>query len=156
MKKALIVSLLLLALCLSLVACGGSSGSPAATDAPVVTEALDPNSVGGKLAALGFSEKDLVAGSKDYVDIDEDGDFILYSTASYEEVARAIYAACQKAADDGKVRDYWTEEPMDFAFEEDSMTFFGYMRNGKFEDLAFSPYWTDEDTGYTEYLLQWD
>ncbi len=158
MKRALLAALLILALCLSLAACGGKTAeNPGTPDSPAVTDApLDPNSVEGKLAALGFDAKDFVVDAKDYVDIDDAGDFILYSTATYENVAKAIYAACQKAADDGKVRDYWTEEPTDFEFDEASMTFFGYERNGEFEFIAFSPYWTDEDTGYTEFLLQWN
>ena len=155
MKKVLIATLLILALCLTLFACGG--GSPAETpDAPEATDApLDPDSVGGKLAALGFNELDLLPHSQDHIEVDENGDFVLYSTASYETVAKACYDACKKAADDGEVRDYWTEEPTDFVFAEDEMAFYGYYRDGKFCDLAVSPFWTDED-GFTEYLLQWE
>ena len=154
MKKVLLASLLILALCLTLFACTGKAETPAVTDAPVATQAPDPNSIAGKLASLGFSEKDFLVNAGDRIDFDDEGDIILYSTASYEEVAKAVYAACGKAADDGKVRDYWSEEPIDFAFDESMTTFFGYNRNGSFEYIAFSPYWTNDD-GTVEYLLDW-
>lgn len=155
MKKVLLASLLILALCLTLFACTAKpADEPVATEAPVVTQAPDPNSIAGKLASLGFSEKDFLVNAGDRIDFDDEGDIILYSTASYEEVAKAVYAACGKAADDGKVRDYWSEEPTDFAFDESMTTFFGYNRNGNFEYIAFSPYWTNDD-GTVEYLLDW-
>ena len=121
------------------------------TDAP-----LDPDSVEGKLAALGFNELDLLVGSQDYIEIDENNDFTLYSTQSFEEVARALYAACQKAADDGKVLDYWSEEPIDFTYAGEEDMDFAYYRNGQFEDVMINLIWVDEETGYTEYLLQWE
>lgn len=161
MKKILIAVVLILALCLTLAACGEKT-APKPTDAPAVpTEApadapAAPGSIGEKLASYGFKETDFVVHSQDYVAFDEDGDIVLYSTAPYEDVARACYDACAKAADDGLVRDFWTEEPTDFTFAEEEMSMFGYMRGGEFKDLAVSPFWTDEDTGYTEYLLQWD
>ena len=154
MKKVWIAGLLILALCLSLVACGGSTAEP--TEAPVETETLDPNSVAGKLAAVGFAESDLLFGADDYIEIDENGDYSLYTTASYEEVAKAVYNACKKADDDGEARDYWSEEPVDFTFDESSYMDIGYNLNGEFMDVLISPIYTDEETGVTEYLLQWD
>ncbi|MBQ3356902.1 MAG: hypothetical protein IJG45_07325 [Oscillospiraceae bacterium] len=155
MKKLLVAGLLILALCLTLVACGDSkpAETPPATDAPAAPEA---GSVSEKLASYGFSDLDFVVHSQDYIELDQDGDIILHSTAPYEDVAKACYDACKKASDDGVVRDYWTEEPIDFAFEDAEMIWYGYMRNGEFEDLAFGPYWSDQETGYTDYLLQWD
>lgn len=153
MKKVMIASLLILALCLSLVACGSSTP---AEDPTVPEETLDPNSIGGKLAALGFKEQDFLLGSQDHIEINEEGDYVLYSSASYEEVARATYNACKKAADDGEVRDYWSEEPIEFSFNDDFMIWFGYNRNGEFKDVALSETWTNEETGMNEYLLQWE
>jgi len=154
MKKILLVSLLILALCLTLAACGGKSAetpTAAPTDAPAAT-----GSISERLASYGFKETDFVVHSQDYVEIDPDGDIVLHSTAPYEDVAKACYDACAKASDDGVVRDYWSEEPMDFSFEDVEMIWYGYIRNGEFCDLAFGPYWSDQETGITDYLLQWD
>lgn len=140
MKKVLLASLLILALCFSLVACGSAKTTP--------------DAVASAIAAYGFDAKAMLASEKDYIDVDEEGDYILYSTASYEAVAKAIYGACKKAADDGLVRDFYSEEPMDFEFDEESVTFFGYLRNGGFEYISFSPYWTEN--GVTEYVLDWN
>lgn len=140
MKKVWIASLLILALCLSLAACGGGKTTP--------------DSVVKAIAAYGFDAKTMLASEKDYIDVDEDGDYILYSTASEEAVSKAIYNACKQAADDGLVRDFFSEEPIDFAFDEDTVSFYGYMRNGAFEYVSFSPYWTED--GVTEYVIEWN
>lgn len=150
MKKVWIAGLLILALCLSLAACGGAASDPASPDASV-----DVNTVSGKLALLGFNEKDLLPNAQDSIDLDKDGDFTLHTAASYEDVCRALYNACQKASDDGKVRDYWTEAPIDFEFNDEYMIWYGYFRNGEFVDVAVSPIWADQETGITDYLLQW-
>ena len=79
MKKALLAALLILAISLSLFACGGKTAdtpatpdAPAATDAPAVPEAPDPNSIAGKLASLGFSEKDFLVNAGDRIDFDDE------------------------------------------------------------------------------------
>lgn len=154
MKKKWIVSLLILALCLTLAACGGKSAETPTADTSAAPE--ETGTIDEKLASYGFSELDFLVHSQDYVSFDQDGDIVLHSTAPYEDVAKACYEACKKASDDDLVRDYWSEEPMDFAFEDVEMIWYGYLRDGEFEDLAFGPIWSDQETGYTDYLLQWD
>ena len=175
MKKTIIALALIAALCLSLTACGmlstltkkGSStatvASAAETQAPAAdtqaanqAPAAEAGSPAAKLAELGFAESDFLFAEDDYMEIDEDGDIDLYTTASYEQVAKACYDACAKAADDGKVRDYWSEEEIEFTFSEDDfMIWFGYNRGGEFCDLSLSEIWADEETGVNQYLLQW-
>ena len=150
MKKALIAGLLILALCLSMAACGGSADDPASPEA-----AVDLSTAAGKLAVLGFDEKDLLLTSQDSIDLDKDGDFTLHTTASYEDACKALYDACKKASDDGEVRDYWTEAPIEFSFTDEYMIWYGYNRDGEFENVAVSPIWSDQETGVTDYLLQW-
>ena len=145
MKKIWIAGLLILALCLSLAACGGSSAEE---------PAVDLNTVDGKLAALGFAEQDLLLNAGDSISIDEDGDLILHSAASFEKAAKAVYDACAKAADDGLVRDYMSEDPMEFSFEE-TILYFGYEHGAAFKYVVFSPIWSDQETGINDYLLQW-
>lgn len=161
MKKTLIALVLIAVLCLSLTACdmlskigSNTAAVPQTTAAPAPS--YEAGSAGEKLASLGFAESDFLFAEDDYMEIDEDGDFDLYTSASYEQVARACYDACAKASDDGKVRDYWTEEEIEFSFtEDDFMIWFGYYRNGKFCDLALSETWADEATGVNQYYLQW-
>lgn len=166
MKKTLITLVLVAALCLSLAACSGAKepkiadttatadATAAETQAPAPSYA--PGSVGEKLASLGFAEDDFLFAEGDYMEIDEGGDVDLYTAASYEQVAKACYDACAKASDDGKVRDYWSEEEIEFTFNEDDyMIWFGYYRNGEFCDLAISEIWADEETGINQYYLQW-
>lgn len=148
MKKVWIVSLLLLALCLSLAACGGAGGS--------TEETVDLNTANGQLALRGFNEQDLLLTSQDSIDLDKDGDFTLHTTASYEAVCKAVYDACKNASDDGEVRDYWTEAPIEFEFKDEYMVWYGYFRNGEFENVAVSSIWADQETGVTDYLLQWN
>lgn len=108
------------------------------------------------LAELGIDESMLLLGSEDYLEMDGDGDFTLFTSAEPAEVARAIFDTCAAISDDGKVRDYWSEEEMEFTFNEDDfMTWYAYIRDGEFTDVAFSKSWTDPDTGVSEYLLQW-
>lgn len=147
MKRIVIVSFLLLALCFSLAACGGSG-----KDDPAAAEF---STVEGKLAFYGFSEQDLLPQPQDSIEFDADGDVILHSAASYEVVAKTLYDACKKAAEDGIVRDRTSEEPTDFVFAE-TMLSFGYRRGGAFASVAISPIWSDQETGITDYLLQWD
>lgn len=158
MKKTLIALVLIAVLCLSLAACTGAAKDPVTPEKTTAAPApsYEAGSAGEKLASLGFAESDFLFAEDDYMEIDEDGDFDLYTSASYEQVARACYDACAKASDDGKVRDYWTEEEIEFSFtEDDFMIWFGYYRNGKFCDLALSETWADEATGVNQYYLQW-
>ena len=144
MKKVLLASLLILAFCLSLAACGGAEESAA----------VNLNTVDGVLALHGFSEQDLLLGAQDSIELDKDGDLTIHSAASFEEVSKAVYDACAKAADDGIVRDYISEAPIEYAFQE-TMLFFGYYRGETFEFAMISPIWADQETGITDYLLQW-
>lgn len=146
MKNRWIVSLLILALCLSLAACGASKSKPAT---------VDYTTVDGKLAALGFNEQDLLPDAQDSIELNQDGDCVLHSAASYEVVLNTLYEACKTAADDGVVRDRDSKEPIEFEFRDDYMVWFGYNRNDRFETVAISPAWSDQETGITDYLLQW-
>ena len=145
MKKVLITSLLLLALCFSLAACG-SNEDPAA---------VNITTVDGKLSLLGFAEQDFLTDAQDTLEIDDDGDLILHSKSSFEAVSRAAYDACRKAADDGIVRNYASKEPMEYEFRETTL-FFGYNRGDAFKFVAVSPLWSDQETGVTDYLFQWN
>lgn len=145
MKKRWIAGLLILALCLSLVACGGGSAED---------PAVDLTTVDGVLTLHGYAAQDLLLNEQDSIDVDKDGDLILHSAASFEEVSKAVYDACGKAADDGIVRDYISEAPIEYAYKE-TMLFFGCYRNGEFEFVMVSPIWSDQETGTTDYLLQW-
>ena len=143
MKKTLLVSLLLLALCLALAACGSTDES-----------AVSINTVDGLLTLHGFAEQDLLRKEGDSLTVDKDGDLTLHSAASFEEVSRAVYDACKKAADDGVVRDRVTEAPIDYAFQETTL-YFGYYRGEELTVLMIAPIWADQETGVTDYLLQW-
>lgn len=146
-------------------------GSSAPVVQPVATEASTDESISvytegtsasaddmdARFKQLGIDQNKLLLGSQDYLEMDEDGDFTLYTSADYEQVAKAVYDVCKDISDDGEVRDYWTEEPIDFTFSEDDfMIWYGYNRGGKFIDVALSMLWTDEATGINEYLMQWD
>ena len=130
--KKLLVAMLLLALCLSLGGCFGGSSSA--------------KPVGDQLASLGFSEKILLPDpQRDVITNDPEGksgDFLLYTTASFEEVLETVFNACKKASDDDLVRDYMTEEPIEFKFDESAeLVWFGYKRGGAFSSVAISKYY---------------
>lgn len=149
MKKVWIASLLILALCLSLAACGDSE--PEAV--------FDPNSVADVLAAHGFSEAALKLGAQDSIEFNEEiskENLVLHSTAAHDVVAKAIYDACKAAADDQTVRDSVSKDPIEFSFEEVEWIRYGYYRNGIFEVLAFSPCAVDQDTGIIDYQFRWE
>lgn len=194
--KKLIALLLILALCLSLFACGSKSSKKDNDDddkqtveedkddekddgeeseddeteasiLPVVTEATEATeqteateetetagSVSEFFAAYGMSEQDLLVHSQDYIEYDEYGDIILYTTASGEELAKAAYNACKKASDDGEVLDYWTEDPVEFSYEEDQWIYYSFMRDGKFKTLWVTSVIMDGD--YMEYVISID
>jgi len=157
MKKVWIVSLLILALCLSLVACGNTKTKPATVDYTTVDyTTVDYTTVDGKLTALGFNEQDLLPGEQDTIELNQDGDCVLHTAASYEDVQSLLYEACKKAADDGVIRDPESKEPIDFEFRDEYMIRFGYNRNDRFVTVAISPAWSDQETGITDYLLQWE
>lgn len=140
MKRVLITSLLLLALCFSLAACGGEAQETA----------------GERLLSHGFSEQALLLTAEDSVEINRTGDLVLHSAASYKEVAAACYQLCKQAADDGEVRDSESGEPLAFSFVDVETTRFGYYRDGDLEVLAFGPIWSDQETGVTDYQLRWE
>lgn len=156
MKKRILIFVLLLSLCLSLVACGGNGGGEKPAKVGQLTEkAPDPNSVEGQLYALGFRMDDFLFGDSDYMEADNSTDFTLYSTATLAEVQEMAFEAVKRASDDGKVRDYWTEEPIEFtADEEGFMVFYGYYRNGTFCYLAVSQTWAADENGLAQYFLQ--
>lgn len=159
MKKLLVV-VLILSLCLALFACGEKNKNNDPTKEPAketepATIAVDPNSIAGKLAALGFNEADFLTESGAYFEVDDEGDFTLYTTATYAEVQELLFNACKKASDDGKVRDFWSEEEISFEVSEDFMIWYGYMRNGEFCDVALSETWANSDTGINEFFFQW-
>ncbi|MBQ6430937.1 MAG: hypothetical protein IJJ99_03565 [Oscillospiraceae bacterium] len=142
MKKVLIASLLILALCLSLFACSSKKGGDPAVEA--------------ELSKYDFTEKDLAINEKDYIEFDEEHDLILHSTASDKEVSKAAYDACKKVADDGVVLDYISEEPMEYSYDADGdgIIHFSYTRDGEFKTLWVTSYW--EEDGYTEYVISVD
>ncbi len=143
MKKVLLAGLLLLALFLSLAACGGGSSS----EAP-----FDPNSLSDVLTAHGFTEADFPGAVK----FNDKGDVILSTTLSHEEVAKTCYDACKKIAQDGLVRDA-DENVIDFAFEAVDELQFCYYFNDKFEALSLIRRGVgDQETGTEEYQLFWE
>ncbi|MBQ6430935.1 MAG: hypothetical protein IJJ99_03555 [Oscillospiraceae bacterium] len=142
MKKAWIASLLILALFLSLAACGSDS-----SEAP-----FDPNSLSDVLTAHGFTEQDFPG----TVTFNDKGDIILSTTLSHEEAAKACYDACKKIAQDGVVRDA-DENPIEFAFKEVDELQFCYYLNDKFEALSLIRRGVgDQETGMEEYQLFWE
>lgn len=139
--KKILVAALLFALCLSLGGCFGAGKS---------TKPVDE-----QLASLGFSENILQpGGQKDVITNDPEGksgDFLLYTTASYEEVLQTVFNACKKASDDDLVRDYMTEEPIEFEFDENAeFVWFGYKRGGVFSSVAISKYYDQTLPAATE------
>ncbi len=149
MKKILIASLLILSLCVTLTGCfGGAAANQTVED---------------KLKALGFSEQDLTPQSGDSI-TDEitgqeekrAGDFYLTSAASFEDVQKTVYDACGKAAQDGKVLDFMTEEPIEFEPQEAEIVWYAYMREDVFCHVAISLYAPAQGSTNAIYLLQWD
>lgn len=136
MKKTLIVSLLLLALCVSLTACFGAVSNKTAAEL---------------LEAYGLKEDDLKPHAGDLIALEikdkeekRDGDFYLRSAASFEEVQQTVYDACKKASDDGIVRDFMTEDPVEFAYGGDAeIVWFGYRHGEDFCHVAVSVYSSD-------------
>ncbi len=146
MKKVLIASLLILSLFLSLAACGDDSSE----------SAFDPNSLSDVLLAHGgFTEIDFKVAAEDRVWINENGEIMLTTTATHEEVAKKCYDACKKAAQDGIVRDS-DENPIDFAFELMDEIQFCYNYNDKFETLWLMRRGNDQEAGTEDFQLFWE
>ncbi len=171
MKKVLLAALLILALSLSFVACGGKTATtpteesePAETLRYFVppTEAVSyfvpptepvsyyvpaetpksyfvPNSYfvpHETTAATEAPAADGQSGGGTTVQ----GTPSVQSSSSFEDFVRSYYYACQSAADDGIVRDYFTKEPIGFSYNGEDVVWYAYKSGGEYRSVYISSY----------------
>lgn len=167
MKKVLIVSLLILALCLSLVACGGSkpaktSATTAATEAeepatenvPAETKRTTTNS-SSTTKQTEATEAPVVDNGQNDTETEEYGTPNMQSSASFEDIVRSYYYTCQGLADDGIVRDYFTNSPIEFSYNGEDVVWYSYKSGDEFRNVYIACYGADAETGEMSYQVIW-
>ncbi|MBQ6430936.1 MAG: hypothetical protein IJJ99_03560 [Oscillospiraceae bacterium] len=154
MKKILIVSLLILALCLSLVACGGKNENPAPSETEAATEAPATKPTTKPTEKPTEKPTDAPAPS-DEAPAENPGGNVVQSTQSFEDVVRGYYYTCQSMSDDGIVRDYFTKEPIEFSYSGEDVVWYAYKSGGEYRSVCISPNGVNPETGAVNYQIQW-
>ena len=153
MKKVLLASLLILALCLSLVACGGSktakttasTAAPTETEEPA-TESTPPETT--RATTPPTTTPATEATEAPAVDNGQNATPNVQSSASFEDLVRSCYYTCQSAAEDGIVRDYFTKNPIEFSYSGEDVVWYAYKSGGEYRSVYISSYGGDSESPY--------
>ena len=163
MKKVILAALLILALCLTLVACGGSKAT-STTPSERKSYFVPPEESKSYFVPPEESKSYFVPPeeSKSYfvppetteaaeapaVDNGQNAAPNVQSSASFEDLVRSCYYTCQSAAEDGIVRDYFTKNPIEFSYSGEDVVWYAYKSGGEYRSVYISSYGGDSDTPY--------
>lgn len=172
MKKVLLAALLILALSLSLAACGGKTAPSTANNTEtksyfvpheepksyfvqpeepksyfVQPEApksyFVPNSYFVPHETTAATEAPAVDNGQSGGETAGQGTPGVQSSASFADFVRSYYYTCQSLSDDGVVRDYFTKSPIAFSYNGEDVVWYAYKSGGEYRSVYISSYGGD-------------